>query len=162
MSVSAPTRQAPTSQPPQVTVLEGERSCDLVYFSSASGNTHRFVQRVGRPAVRIPLRPRVEGMIRVTRPYVLIVPSYGGGDPAKAVPRQVAAFLNDPANRSLLRGVISCGNTNFGTAYCVAGPIIARKCAVPELYRFELLGTPQDTERVRQGLDQFWRQPNQQ
>ena len=29
----------------------------LVYFSSASDNTHRFVQKLGLPAQRIPLRP---------------------------------------------------------------------------------------------------------
>ena len=139
-----------------VTVLEGEVSTDLVYFSSASGNTRRFVERLGRPATRIPLRPRTEGRIRVTRPYVLIVPTYGGGDISGAVPRQVALFRNDPHNRALLRGVVASGNTNFGQAYCLAGPVIAGKCAVPELYRFELLGTEHDVERVREGLDRFW------
>ena len=29
----------------------------LVYFSSASQNTHRFVGRLGRRSARIPLRP---------------------------------------------------------------------------------------------------------
>lgn len=138
--------------------LQSDESPDLVYFSSVSENTHRFVQRLGRPAVRIPLRPGVEGMIRVANPYVLLVPSYGGGDPRGAVPRQVALFLNDPANRSLLRGVITSGNTNFGEHYGIAGPTISAKCGVPELYRFELLGTQRDVERVAQGLDRFWEQ----
>ncbi|MFZ0905310.1 MAG: class Ib ribonucleoside-diphosphate reductase assembly flavoprotein NrdI, partial [Mycobacterium sp.] len=30
-------------------------SCSLVYFSSVSENTHRFVQKLGIPATRIPL-----------------------------------------------------------------------------------------------------------
>ena len=30
----------------------------IVYFSSRSENTHRFVQRLGLPAVRIPLNER--------------------------------------------------------------------------------------------------------
>ncbi|MDC4233155.1 class Ib ribonucleoside-diphosphate reductase assembly flavoprotein NrdI [Actinomyces sp. B33] len=136
--------------------LSPDESPDLVYFSSASENTHRFVQRLNRPAVRIPLRPRIDGTIRVARPYVLLVPSYGGGDPRGAVPRQVALFLNDPANRRLLRGVITSGNTNFGEHYCIAGPTIAAKCRVPELYRFELLGTQRDIDLVREGLDAFW------
>ncbi|MCL3777672.1 MULTISPECIES: class Ib ribonucleoside-diphosphate reductase assembly flavoprotein NrdI [unclassified Actinomyces] len=142
--------------PSAVTVLPEDESHDLVYFSSASQNTHRFVQRVGRPATRIPLRPRTEGMIQVSRPYVILVPTYGGGDLSKALPRQVAQFLNIPANRRLLRGVISSGNTNFGTAYCAAGPIIAGKCHVPDMYRFELLGTDDDVATVRQGLERFW------
>ena len=95
-------------------------------------------------------------MIRVCRPFVLVVPTYGGGEQAGAVPKQVIAFLNDPANRALLRGVITAGNTNFGEHYCLAGPVISRKCGVPELYRFELLGTQRDIERVNEGLDLFW------
>jgi protein involved in ribonucleotide reduction len=133
-----------------------EHCPDLVYFSSASENTRRFVERLERPATRIPLRPRLEGRIRVSRPYVLVVPTYGGGERAGAVPKQVGAFLNDPANRGLLRGVIAAGNTNFGEHYCLAGPIIAAKCRVPELYRFELLGTRRDIDRVEAGLDRFW------
>lgn len=127
----------------------------LVYFSSTSENTHRFVQRLGVPAHRIPVRP-ADGFLRVDEPYVLVVPTYGGGNEGGAVPRQVITFLNDPGNRSLLRGVIAAGNTNFGTAYCIAGPIIAAKCDVPYLYGFELLGTTEDVTRVREGLRQFW------
>ena len=112
-------------------------SPDLVYFSSVSENTKRFVERLDRPAVRIPLRPKKTGMIQVSHPYVLIVPTYGGGSLKRAVPKQVIDFLNDPINRSFIRGVITSGNTNFGSAYCVAGRIISAKCHVPELYHFE-------------------------
>ena len=138
-------------------ILDSTESPDLVFFSSASENTRRFIGRLDRPAARIPLRPRVEGLIRVTRPYVLVVPTYGGGERSGAVPKQVASFLNDPVNRALIRGVIAAGNTNFGEYYCLAGPVIAAKCRVPELYRFELLGTRRDVERVNDGLNRFWR-----
>ncbi|NCB64027.1 MAG: class Ib ribonucleoside-diphosphate reductase assembly flavoprotein NrdI [Clostridia bacterium] len=65
-------------------------------------------------------------------------------------------FLNNPHNRALIRGVIASGNTNFGKAYCIAGDIVSAKCRVPYLYRFELLGTAEDVQRVREGLGQFW------
>lgn len=142
-----PVREVPAAESP-----------DLVYFSSVSENTKRFVDRLDRPAIRIPLRPRVEGLIRVNRPFVLVVPTYGGGEPSTAVPKQVIFFLNDPQNRGLLRGVITAGNTNFGAHYCLAGPVIATKCQVPELYRFELLGTQHDVEQVSLGLRHFWEQ----
>lgn len=129
----------------------------LVYFSSASGNTHRFVEKLGRAADRIPLYPRDEPL-QATEPYVLIVPTYGGGPETKAVPKQVIRFLNDEHNRSLCRGVIAAGNTNFGEAYGIAGDIIARKLQVPHLYRFELFGTSDDVEIVNEGLDKFWNQ----
>ena len=127
----------------------------LVYFSSASENTHRFVGRLGYRSARIPLRRRDEPLT-VGEGYVLFVPTYGGGSVRGAVPKQVIAFLNDPRNRSLCRGVIASGNTNFGEAYCLAGDIIASKRGVPFLYRYELLGTPTDVARVRQGLEDFW------
>lgn len=134
------------------------QSPNLVFFSSVSENTRRFVEHLERPAVRIPLRPRREGRIRVSPPFVLVVPTYGGGDHAGAVPKQVIDFLNDPANRSLIRGVITAGNTNFGEHYCIAGPVISAKCRVPELYRFELLGTQRDIDVVNAGLTRFWDQ----
>jgi protein involved in ribonucleotide reduction len=132
----------------------------LVYFSSVSENTHRFVQRLrleeqGTRVHRIPLRP-ADGFLTVDEPYVLMVPTYGGGNEGGAVPRQVRKFLNDAHNRSLIRGVIAAGNTNFGAAYCIAGDIIAAKCRVPYLYAFELLGTTEDAQRVRDGWGRFW------
>ena len=104
----------------------------LVYFSSTSENTHRFVGKLGFPTARIPLR-RTDPPLTVDEEYVLVVPTYGGGSVKGAVPKQVIAFLNNPDNRALCRGVIASGNTNFGQAYCLAGDIIASKLggAVP-------------------------------
>ncbi len=130
----------------------------LVYFSSTSENTHRFVGKLGFRSARIPLRPK-EAPLAVDEEYVLLVPTYGGGSVKGAVPKQVIKFLNDSHNRSLCRGVISSGNTNFGEAYCLAGDIIASKLNVPLLYRYELLGTPTDVVRVKEGLEDFWQTP---
>ncbi|MCU1446003.1 MAG: class Ib ribonucleoside-diphosphate reductase assembly flavoprotein NrdI [Cryobacterium sp.] len=130
---------------------------DIIYFSSISGNTARFVEKLGRPAARIPLYPKDAPLV-AEHPFVLVVPTYGGGNLGPAVPRQVIRFLNDERNRSLLRGVIGAGNTNFGEAFCLAGDIIARKCGVPHLYRFEVFGTPDDVATVHDGLEEFWKQ----
>lgn len=127
----------------------------VVYFSSATGNTRRFVEKLGFPADRIPLRAG-DPFLSVDYDYVLIVPTYGGGNRKGAVPKQVITFLNDPTNRSHCRGVISSGNTNFGAAYCLAGDIIAAKLGVPHMYKFELLGTSEDVSRVQNGLEEFW------
>ena len=127
----------------------------LIYFSSASDNTHRFVQKLGLPAQRIPLRP-TDPFLHASEPYVLILPTYGGGNEGGAVPKQVIKFLNDEDNRALIRGVIAAGNTNFGEKYCIAGDIIAAKCHVPYLYGFELMGTTEDVQRVRDGLERLW------
>ena len=132
----------------------------LVYFSSVSGNTARFIEKLGMPAVRIPLGPG-EPPIEVDEPFVLVTPTYGGGqgrgEEKGAVPKQVIRFLNDERHRHLIRGVISAGNTNFGDAFCLAGDVISRKCSVPHLYRIEVFGTPEDVERVTEGLEQWWK-----
>lgn len=123
----------------------------LAYYSTASGNTRRFVERLGLPATRIEAEP-----VRMDRPFVLICPTYADGQGRGAVPKPVIRFLNDPENRALLQGVIASGNRNFGEFFAQAGKVIATKCGVPCLYRFELAGTPEDTDRVRQGLQRLW------
>lgn len=131
----------------------------IVYFSSTTRNTERFVAKLGLPAERIPLR-RGDEPLRVDEPYVLICPTYGGGasitgDFSRPVPKQVIQFLNDEHNRSLIRGVIAGGNLSFGADFCKAGDVIAAKCRVPYLYRFELMGNEEDVARVREGLAEF-------
>jgi len=128
----------------------------VVYFSSATGNTHRFVQKLGFPSARIPLR-RTEEPLQVNEPYVLVCPTYGGGasishQNSRPVPKQVIKFLNDEHNRSLIRAVISGGNSNFGADFGKAGDVISAKCKVPYVYRFELLGNEDDIKICREGL----------
>lgn len=128
----------------------------VVYFSSVTGNTHRFVEKLGLPSARIPLR-RTDEPLKVLKPYVLVCPTYGGGASlthknSRPVPAQVIRFLNDEENRNLLRGVIAAGNSNFGPDFCKAGDVIAAKTGAPYLYRFELMGSEEDVEKVRENL----------
>ncbi|WP_295789058.1 class Ib ribonucleoside-diphosphate reductase assembly flavoprotein NrdI [uncultured Microbacterium sp.] len=142
------------------TVVSATEAPLLVYFSSVSGNTARFIEKLGKRAVRISLRP-TDPPLHVDEPFVLVTPTYGGGAgrgvEKGAVPKQVIRFLNEERNRRNIRGVISAGNTNFGDAFCLAGDIVARKCAVPHLYRLEVFGTPDDVERVTEGLERWWK-----
>ncbi|AKK11764.1 class Ib ribonucleoside-diphosphate reductase assembly flavoprotein NrdI [Corynebacterium uterequi] len=128
----------------------------VVYYSSATENTRRFVDKLGFPSARIPIR-RTDGELIVDEPYVLVCPTYGGGasishQNTRPVPPQVIKFLNNAHNRSLIRAVISGGNTNFGTDFGKAGEVISAKCHVPYVYRYELLGTEEDVRIVREGL----------
>nr|WP_319515100.1 class Ib ribonucleoside-diphosphate reductase assembly flavoprotein NrdI [uncultured Cohaesibacter sp.] len=127
----------------------------LVYYSSRTENTHRFVQKTGLRAKRLAPQGDLE---QVDEPFVLVVPTYAGGDGSGAVPKPVIRFLNDKTNRAFIRGVIASGNTNFGACYAIAGDVISTKCNIPFLYRFELLGTQEDVAIVKEGLDRFWKQ----
>lgn len=51
----------------------------IVYFSSRSENTHRFVQRTGLPAVRIPLNEREH--LRVDEPIFSSFPAMAAAAP---------------------------------------------------------------------------------
>lgn len=130
----------------------------VVYFSSVTDNTHRFVQKLDLPNVRIPLRLKDEPLI-VNEPYVLVCPTYGGGvsltgENSRPVPRQVIRFLNNEHNRSCIRAVVAGGNSNFGADFGKAGEVISAKCKVPYVYRFEMMGNEDDVRICRGGLVQ--------
>lgn len=129
----------------------------VVYFSSISNNTHRFVQKLNVENSRIP--HDLNEQLIVNQEYILIVPTYSGGGEFTqgAVPKQVIKFLNHEQNRNLCKGVIGSGNTNFGNTFAIAGNVISKKLNVPLLYQFELLGTNEEVQNVKKILNQFWK-----
>lgn len=129
--------------------------CRLIYFSSQSGNTRRFIEKLNLDAIRLPINTEI-ALPAIEQSFILICPTYADGYGRGAVPKTVIRFLNHPKNRSLLKGIIASGNRSFGSLFAQAGDVIAQKCQVPVLYRFELAGTEQDVLRVREGLKQFW------
>jgi protein involved in ribonucleotide reduction len=130
---------------------------DLIYFSNVSNNTHRFVEKLNLPSQRIPVRWNEDEPFMASNEYVLVVPTYGGGNENTTIPVQVKKFLSFKTNRDLLRGVVGMGNTNFGDHYCRAAEMIAAKIGVPLLYRVEIMGTPDDVEQVKERLETLWR-----
>ena len=129
---------------------------DVVYFSSVSENTKRFVDKLEAQSVRIPIRTEEAAEFVHERDSVLVLPTYGGGNDNSTVPKQVIKFLNNPDNRKHIKAVIAGGNTNFGSHFGKAGDIVADKLGVPVLYRFEITGTPEDVIEVKERLAQFW------
>lgn len=136
----------------------------IVYYSSKSNNTHRFVKKLNLPNLRIPL---AQGKTtKVNADYVLITPTYSGGQKDEngriitsgAVPRDVIHFLNQLENRKHCLAVVASGNTNFGDSYAIAGPILAEKLHVPLLHQFELLGTVDDVVKVRQQVLEIFKE----
>lgn len=127
---------------------------DVVYFSTKSGNTERFVNKLEgfKTVKKIPLTGET---IRQDRPYVLIVPTYGSGDYSKSVPPQVIRFLNIKENRDSMVGVVSMGNRNFGVSYGIAGDMISQKCNVPFLGTVEVFGTSEDVEEITQKIQEL-------
>jgi protein involved in ribonucleotide reduction len=127
----------------------------IVYYSNVSGYTARFVEKLGEPALRIPLKTSDAAEFTVDEEFVLIVPTYGANG-RDFVPKQVIKFLNNIKNRTLMRGVIASGSLNFLEDFAKSGRIISEKCQVPLLYTFELAGMDEDVTNVKEGLKNFW------
>mgnify|MGYP006188405871 CR=1 FL=1 len=127
----------------------------IVYFSSVSGFTDKFIQKLGLPALRIPLNSKEAESFVVDEDFVLITPTYGAMKKG-FVPKQVVRFLLNPANDGKLKGVIGSGNRNFYEDYARAADSVSAKFNVPVLYRFELAGTAQDVDTVKEGMKVFW------
>lgn len=124
---------------------------NVIYFSNVTGNTERFIEKLDLDCSvgRIPIKGEYLG--DVDEPYILITPTYN----ERGVPIQVMKFLNKADNRRNLQGVIASGNRNFGKDFAIAGRAISRKCEVPLLYVFEIMGTPEDVQQVKEGLKQY-------
>lgn len=126
---------------------------DVVYFSSVSGQTAKFIGKLGlSKTYRLPLRKNDDELL-VTAPYVLITPTYGAGKPHRAVPPQVIRFLNNKSNRDLIRGVVAGGNRNYGSYFCYSAEVISSRCNVPILGRFEITGLPGEAEEIKKRID---------
>lgn len=121
---------------------------DIVYFSNVTNNTHRFVEKLSNNGrkIRIPLKESFDE--KLSRPFLLIVPTYGAPDGTGMVPHQVKKFLQN--NAAVMAGVIAMGNRNFGSEYAMAGKIISSRFKVPYLYNVELAGLPEDVEKTNE------------
>lgn len=123
----------------------------LVYYSTATGNTEYFINKVGLNNKKMPLN----GNIEINEPYILVFPSYGGGKLKGIVPLGVKSFLDNPLNVKNLRGVIGSGDRNYGDYFALGSKIVAEKFNVPLLYRYEIKGTEKDYINVRNGVINF-------
>lgn len=119
----------------------------IVYFTSKTGNTKRFADKLEIPSIRL-----ASGVI-INEPYVLFVPTYADTLGKHSVATPIIKFLNDENNRSKLIGVVGFGNRNFGKMFALGSEVVARKCNVPLLDKVELFGTPEDVERVKERIN---------
>jgi protein involved in ribonucleotide reduction len=123
---------------------------DVVYFSNRSGNTRRFVEKLG-----IENAFSVSELPVAYKDYVLFVPTYGAGNDGYHVPQPVKTFLSIATNRQHLMGIVGFGNMNFGDTFCKAAEIISKKTGVPIIGRVELLGTPEDVQLIQERLKEL-------
>lgn len=128
----------------------------IVYFSRNSENTLRFVEKLPYPSYRIPISKREEPLV-IDRDFVLVIPTYGAGQNAKAVAPQVARFFQREEHREHCLGVIGGGNRAYGHEYFVLGArVLAKLLDVPLIHAFEVLGMPSDVQACTDGIEQVF------
>lgn len=123
---------------------------DVVYYSNKSGNTKRFVEKLGYER-----RFSVCEIPVASNDYVLFLPTYGGGNGEYAVPQAVKSFLGVKTNREHCVAVVGFGNMNFGKDYCKAAYIVSEKLGVPIVGLVELFGTPEDVEKIQGRMEKL-------
>src|SRR5699024_12511579 len=105
---SRETRAPPTSSG-MTHVSETHTYVDLKFVSSVSEMTLRFDDKLDMLAARIPLQ-RQEPALVTHRQFVLITPTYGGGNGRGAVPKLGVMLLHVERELKHIRGVIGSGN----------------------------------------------------
>ncbi|MDR0298360.1 MAG: class Ib ribonucleoside-diphosphate reductase assembly flavoprotein NrdI [Streptococcaceae bacterium] len=119
----------------------------LVFFS-VTGNTRRFVEKVGLSADKVVEITADNPEIELTEPFVLIVPCY-----ERATTNPVWEFMNWAGNSQACRGLIGGGNRNFAGLFIYTAKDLAADFMVPLLYGFEFSGMPNDHAWVRNWIE---------
>lgn len=110
----------------------------VIFYSSSSKNTERFVAELGLPAKRISDQPDDK--------FIIITPTFGDGE----CPKPVLKYLDRHAD--LCVGAIVSGNRNFGASFAGAAKVIRERYGIRTLYTFELAGTARDITICREGI----------
>lgn len=115
----------------------------LYLYDSRTGNTEKFVKKLGVPATKI-----TENM-EVNEPFILFTYTTGFGE----TPKITEKFVSNPINSKNLYGTIVSGNNNWGLLYGKCGINIRNITGKPCLYRFEISGTREDVQNVKNILE---------
>lgn len=113
----------------------------IVYFTTNSKTTERFVENINRPLTLL------TSSLVYDSPFILTLPTYNG-----RVIKPVKEFLSNQTNIGNLKGVIGTGNKNFGKDYAIAADIISNRFNVPLIHKVELLGTMEDIDKIHEVL----------
>lgn len=134
----------------------------VVYFSSSSGYTKKFVESLPFESIQIPASLKEASSLKMEQEFVLVSPTYGGGSLSRKektyIPKQVDAFLKANNNHKLLVGTVGSGQANFGhTWYCKAPKDLSIKYNVPYLGGFEVTGLPGEKEKITEAIKKVGR-----
>ena len=118
----------------------------LVFFS-LTGQTRRFVKKIGLPAYEI---DAMNPFYELNEPYILIVPTYD-----KEVTEVVSDFIEFKSNRDNILGVAGGGNRNFADLFIFTAKDMAKEYNIPLIFSFEFSGTHEDVENFKKVVSEI-------
>ena len=119
----------------------------LVVYLSITGQTRKFVAKLGYPTFEItPDSVYTE----VHEPYIVVVPTY-----EKEATELVNEFIETGNNRHYLKGVAGGGNRNFNTLFGFTAKFLSRDYQVPVLHLFEFQGSDNDVNKLKEQVEQI-------
>ncbi|WP_124058771.1 class Ib ribonucleoside-diphosphate reductase assembly flavoprotein NrdI [Vaginisenegalia massiliensis] len=117
----------------------------LVVFLSLTGQTRKFVAKLGWPSFELTYE---NAFTQVDQPYIMIIPSYD---------REVTSLCNDfietGHNRAFCKGVAGGGNRNFNTLFGFSAKDFSRDYQVPLLHLFEFQGSHNDVTKLKEQVE---------
>lgn len=119
----------------------------LVVYISLTGQTRRFVHKLGMPLLEITPENAFQ---TISEPFIVIAPTYD---------IEATEILNDfietGHNRYYFKGVCGSGNRNFNTLFCFTAKDLSHDYEVPLLHCFEFQGSENDVSTVKEKVAQL-------
>lgn len=113
----------------------------LVVYISLTGNTRRFVEKLGMDSLEInQMNPYVE----IDRDCVFILPTY-----SDTLTDIASDFINYKNNRQYVKGIVGGGERNFGRNYIFSPRDLAKKEGIPLIFDFEKSGNNLDVKNFK-------------
>lgn len=119
----------------------------LVVFMSLTGQTRKFVKKLGWPSLEITLD---NAFTEIHEPFIFLAPTY-----ETEATDIIGDFLETGVNRQYLKGFAGSGNLNFGKLYCFTAKDYSQAYKVPLLHQFEFQGTLEDVERLKNEVEKL-------
>lgn len=119
----------------------------LVVYISLTGNTRRFVEKLGMDSLEV---NQMNPYIEVSRDYVFILPTY-----SDTMTDIASDFINHKDNRKYIKGIIGGGEKNFGRNYVFSAKDLSRDEGVSLIFDFEKSGNSLDVENFKKEVQKI-------
>lgn len=118
--------------------------CKVVYLT-LTGNTKRLIKKINAESIEL---NDLTVDIPIDDDFILIVPSY-----EKDFTYIAYDFLSYEDNCKKCKGIIGCGNLNFGDLFCYSAIDLSKKFNIPIIRNVEYSGNNKDIEIIQRELD---------